>query len=205
MIGKQDDWVYKNTSKFNYEQPSETCQRDKGDYHNLNIATFTFGGRQNQHLNDNNTDNNQMLNTFKKNNNPMKKTKDLIAADEGGLITYSTSGIINKIGQHNSFLSVVVHALWHMKVFRNYVLNDVNINLSDKDPKNKLLYYLKNTFTKYSQGGRIDITVLRNNLAECFQNRRKFLIEQPDDPVDCYYAFINSLHSYFIVIFIFNF
>jgi hypothetical protein len=194
MSGKPDEWVYKNTPKMNYEIAGEPYQASKGDYCSLNIATFTFGGRQNPILEG--TPDGNMLNTFKKNNS-FKKAKEIVATEEYGSNNSALTGVY-RISQHNSFLSAVVHTLWHMKLFRNHILNELNINGTEKDSRNKLLLCLKGIFVKYTQG-KMDISGLRNCLAENFSNRRKFLLEQPDDPVDCYYAFINLLHSHYIV------
>jgi len=43
----------------------------------------------------------------------------------------------------------------------------------------------------------IDITKLRSSLAELFHARRKFSIDKIDDPIDLYFAIVNSLHSYY--------
>jgi hypothetical protein len=198
MSGKPEELIYKTTSKLNYDMTNEPTPKDKPDYYNLSIATFTFGGRQNQQLLDNNNMEANMMGTFK-NLNTYKKTKELISPEDY-TAPHTASSFINKIGQHNSFLSVVIHSLWHMKIFRNFILSEINLNLIDKDPRNRLLAYLKNVFSKYGQGNnKIDLSNLRVSLAENFQNRRKFIIDQPDDPVDCYYAFINALHSHCIV------
>jgi hypothetical protein len=107
--------------------------------------------------------------------------------------------ILNRIGDHNSFLSVVIYALWNMKFMRKYIINDLN-TLNEKDAKNNLFYNLKSLFLKYERNKILDVIKVRISLAETFQNRRKFLLDQPDDPVDCYFAFINSIHSHHIVI-----
>ena len=92
--------------------------------------------------------------------------------------------ILNRIGDHNSFLSVVIYALWNMKFMRNYIINELN-TLNEKESKNKLFYNLKSLFLKYDRNKILDLTKVRISLAETFQNRRKFLLEQPADPIDC--------------------
>ena len=108
------------------------------------------------------------------------------------------STFINPIGTHNSFLSVILHAIYNMKKLRYYLLNDFP-EIKDKDPKTKLLHYLRNTLSKCTETSKkIDISQLRNTLSDLFQNRRKFLLDHPDDPCDCYFALINALHSCFM-------
>jgi len=164
------------------------------DYYNMSIATFTFGGKQN--------------------NLPMHMSEEAAASIiKNGDYTYTgvpgsgTVGTNTEIYQfernslqHNSFLYVVIISFWNMKIIRNFLTNDLVLNLNDKDPKNKLLSDLKNVIMKYSQTRKIDLGSLRNSLADQFQNRRKFLINQPDDPVDCYFAFLNAIHSYSMVL-----
>lgn len=257
MSGIDEKRYLKKTYEME-NNPSES-HSTKSDYYGLNIATFTFGGKQphptnNQHkvMNRNIDDEPAIRNNFRKTNSSKKleidrgKEKNLEFA--GGIIpvdkkilkndkeisnlkeNYKESShtsiinqnnitftnnvvILNKIGAHNSFLSVVVHSLSNMSSFRNYILNEVHLNY-EKDFKNKLLHELKNVMVKYMQPieksnsnsiprsdiKKIDITKLRMTLAEVFQNRRKFLIDQPDDPIDCLFAFINCVHSYSMVI-----
>jgi hypothetical protein len=235
MSVRHDEWTStKKNPNYNIEN-SEMNSKEKSDYCNLNIATFTFGGNKGEgvakglQLNTIEKDPMEGMNTnanLKKHNSMKKLTttderleqKDLSGA--GGLykdkysdvgkyknnkIEFTNSQInphfssfINKIGAHNSFLSVIIHAFWNMKIFRNYLMNDL-LDISEKDPKSKLLWYLRNILMKYPENKKIDITKLRNSLADLFQNRRKFLIDQPDDPVDCYFAIVNSIHSHFMV------
>lgn len=200
--------------------------KDKGDYCNMNIATFTFGGRQKNELQMQmgSVENEEtMINKGRakgisgaegksnkldrvergdKADKSKKNEREYYSYNEASvspLTSLPASPIItNKIGLHNSFLSVVVHSFWNLKVFRNFFLNDFS-SLNEKDPKLKLLSELQNVIQKYSQNRRIDLGKLRNSLADLFQNRRKFLVDQPDDPVDCYFAFLNAIHSYSMV------
>lgn len=58
---------------------------------------------------------------------------------------------------------------------------------------------------KYSQNlnsstkRAIEIDNLRNSLAELFISSGKFSLNSPDDPVDIYFAILNSLHSFYNV------
>jgi hypothetical protein len=196
------------------------------DYCNLNIATFTFGGRGNSLSNCNlpisesvnqggKIQNNEkskphlLTSENKLVNDKERKVEDrLLKKSESRVDTLkdlprpalALSSILNPLGSHHSFLSVVVHSIWNLKLLRNFILNE--INLSEKDSKNRLLIDTKSLLLKYSQGKTLEITKLRASLADIFQNRRKFLIDQPDDPVDCFFAFLNAIHSYSMVKFI---
>lgn len=282
MSNRNEDWKnsnFKTTfSNKNAEQEdiaSLRASREKENYYNLNIATFTFGGRQNNInslINDNSLENlnsnnykkqitnvknnpgrgndkerenedyelDQNYNIKKQNQNPSKYNNDIVPATFNSSIvsnntqqtnnshdisqvttvhqinnTSSLSNVspnhisnqtpipygpalLNRMGDHNSFLSVVIHALWNIKFMRNFIINDLN-TLNEKESKNKLFYHLKSLFLKYERNKVLDINKLRVALAETFQNRRKFLLDQPDDPVDCYFAFINAIHSHHIV------
>lgn len=266
MTNRNEDWKNSNFkatfSNKNNEQDDITnirASKEKENCYNLNIATFTFGGRQSnailemnpENINSNsikksgnirNTttskdksqenyeDENKNLYSLPKrpdNNCPFSYNTNNTQNSNNSVITnISTNQIHNKtaqsiinnnnqnrpsqlahlvgptlnnrIGDHNSFLSVVIHALWNLKFIRSFIINDLN-TLNEKESKNKLFYHLKSLFLKYERNKSVDITKVRNALAETFQNRRKFLLDQPDDPVDCYFSFINSIHSHFIV------
>ena len=108
------------------------------------------------------------------------------------------STFINQIGSHNSFLSVILHAIYNMKKLRYYLLNEFP-EIKDKNSKTKILYYLRNVLHKCAETNKkIDINQLRSTLSDLFQNRRKFLLDHPDDPCDCYFALVNALHSCFL-------
>jgi len=282
MSNRNDDWknsnfkaTFSNKNADQEEIANLRASREKENYCNLNVATFTFGGRQNninsflndksvENLNSNNYKksninvknnpsrskdkepeneeyeqnqnyilkhqnqnlsklNNNLPNTFNNSivSNNTQQTNN--SQDISNLTTVvhinntsaisntnpnnisnnipSTYGpvLLNRIGDHNSFLSVVIHALCNIKFMRNFIINDLN-TLNEKESKNKLFYHLKSLFLKYERNKILDINKLREAFAETFQNRRKFLLDQPDDPVDCYFAFINGIHSHHIVI-----
>lgn len=281
MSNRNDDWknsnfkaTFSNRNADQEEITSLRASREKENHYNLNVATFTFGGRQN---NINNFANDKILenknsNNYLKSNNNIKNNlsrskdkeqeKDENDQNHKGLLknqnqnfskfnndiptiinnsvvsnnTQQTNTsqdishlttvvhinnsstisndpttalnnippqhgpvLLNRMGDHNSFLSVVIHALWNIKFLRYFIINDLN-TLYEKESKNKLFYHLKSLFSKYERNKVLDMNKLRVALAETFQNRRKFLLDQPDDPVDCYFAFINAIHSHHIVI-----
>jgi len=295
MSNRNEDWknsnfkaTFSNKNEEQDEIASLKASREKENYYNLNIATFTFGGRQNninnllsEHKNLENLNSNNYkkpntnirgnlstskdkekeniefesnLNYYSKNqiSNPVNKLTNNNYINDGNsnisanyvnnnsiisnnilntnnsndvsanitvinnahntsnlsnlnstatrIINTNINGpiMVNRIGDHNSFLGVVINALWNIKFFRNFIVNELHTS-NEKESKNKLFYYLKSIFNKYERNKILDINKLRCALAETFQNRRKFLLDQPDNPVDCYFAFINAIHSYHIV------
>jgi hypothetical protein len=233
MSAKPDDRVNLKRNFNSHSSDTEGGERDsssnaKQDYYNLNIATFTFGGRGAQmpmplhsieekesltrENNYNSLNNNQaQVNNFRKYNTikkysscnevPQETEKNsYISKDNYSSHQYTSfalSTIINKIGSHNSFLGVTIHSLFHLKHFRNFLLNEISLN--EKDQKYKLLNELQIVMNKYSQNKKVDVSKLRVSLAEGFTNRRKFLLDQPEDPVDCLFVFLNAVHSYAMV------
>ncbi len=213
MSHKSEDRIKKGNY---YEEVNSTRSSAKNDYCNMNIATFTFGGRQNNlqmHMCDkesrdahtghggvcSSTSTDPAVVTPNSNSNMNANANDYPHSLNSNVCNINSNPspkpyIINKIGSHNSFLVVVIHTFYNLKELRNYILEEMR--LSDKDTKNKLLVDLRNVISKYSQGLKVDVSKLRISLADQFQNRRKFLLEQPDDPLDCYFAFLNAIHSY---------
>lgn len=45
----------------------------------------------------------------------------------------------------------------------------------------------------------INIEQLRVCLSELFKSNGKFSLDNPDDPIDVYFAILNSLHSFYNV------
>jgi hypothetical protein len=165
-------------------------EESEGSYINLNEGAITFGARNNKPSSD---------------GLGSKIVPPAIRKKEENDFSLSLFGIRNTVFEYNSYLSCVIHALWNMKKLREYILYDMSIN--DKDNRQSLLLVLQNLFKKINTViGRnreiIAIDDVRLALNETFQSRRKFLIDYPDDPVDAYFAIINSLHALFIVIFI---
>jgi len=235
MSAKPEERVNLKRNINSHSSDTERGERDssnnaKQDYYNLNIATFTFGGRGGQmplqlplhsieekesllretNYNSSNSNPSQVnnfrkYNTIKKysscNDVPQENEKNSYISKDNYSSNQSTSfalsTIINKIGSHNSFLGVTIHSLFHLKHFQNFFLKEISLN--EKDQKYKLLNEFQIVMNKYSQNKKVDVSKLRVSLAESFTNRRKFLLDQPEDPVDCFFVFLNAVHSYTMV------
>jgi hypothetical protein len=193
--GSTSDFNKLNSNNYFSTFKTQNKKDDEGGYINLNEGAITFGAR-NKPPSDSNSFTGAKINTQTTN---IRKKEEMD-------FSLSLFGIRNTIFEYNSYLSCVIHTLWNMKKLREYILYDMNIN--EKDNRQNLLLVLQNLFKKINTViGRnrevIAIDDVRHALNESFQSRRKFLIDYPDDPVDAYFALINSMHSLYIVIFIF--
>ena len=104
----------------------------------------------------------------------------------------------NEGGINDSFIYVILYSIHHMKLFRNYIINDLNsqqIKNKKSTYKKSFLYDLYNIMVQMGKNKYIDIHQFREDLCKEFQNRRKFLIDQPDDPADLLFVIINAIHS----------
>jgi len=68
-------------------------------------------------------------------------TNDKFVKDTGSQEKSMALGIINNIGDNNSFLSVVVQTFWNLEFIRNYIIYDLNVKESENN--SRLLYHLK--------------------------------------------------------------
>ena len=91
---------------------------------------------------------------------------------------------------NNSFIRVILYTIYHMKLLRKYLINDPLI----KNNKN-ILFYLREIISQIGKKKTINISQFREILSNNYQNHRKFLIDQPDDPLEFFFAIINSIHS----------
>ena len=91
---------------------------------------------------------------------------------------------------NNSFIRVILYTIYHMKLLRKYLINDPLI----KNNKN-ILFYLREIISQIGKKKVINISQFREILSNDYQNHRKFLIDQPDDPLEFFFVIINSIHS----------
>ena len=189
-------------------------QENQNEFISIPLATMTFGKNKSSEFTFNNNSNNNSLKSDFNNNLTLKNNENIFNQISENKIKLSNenntekpeekinkkksfhhlSTFSNKINSHNSFISPILYSLYYMKLIRNYIINEAQI---PKD-KNLLLYHLKKILSLMSENKKIDLTKFRNCLAENFQNRRKFLKEHPDDPLDLYFILINALHSNYI-------
>jgi len=127
---------------------------------------------------------NSLTNRNEKNNNSINIDRNI----------NKYSILINPEGINDSFIFSIIYSIHHMKLFRQYLINDLyqqNINNNNIS----LLFNLREILIQIDKTKFINISNFRITLANLFQNHRKFLIDQPDDPVDLLFVLINSIHS----------
>ena len=101
----------------------------------------------------------------------------------------------NPEGMNDSYIFVIIYAIHHMKLFRQYIIN--NLNKQMQSNRNiSLLYNLREILFQFNKNRFINISNFVSILSDLFQTHRKFLLDQPDDPSDLLFVLINSIHSY---------
>ena len=111
------------------------------------------------------------------------------------------SSFFNSNGINDSFVYSIIYSIHHMKLFKKFIINDLNIDqIQNKSSyfQNSFLYYLREILLQMGKEKFIDIYKFRENISKQFQNHRKFLADQPDDPADLLFIIINAIHSYSI-------
>ena len=154
---------------------------------------FSYNNNNNFN-NNNNVNNNNIINNQNNNNNNN-------ALFNNNFYQNYFNFHSNSINDQISFLNTILIALYNMKSLRKYIINEIN-NINEH--KNILLNSIRqiflqinDNFNNYSNK-KIDISNVRIILSELFKNRRKFLLDHPDDPNDLYFTVINAIHSNFL-------
>ena len=157
---------------------------------NYNIITgelyeLTFGKNNNVITNPNN---NEINNSYKIKLNNINNI----------LSNNIYSILINPEGINDSYIFSVIYSIHHMKLFEKYIINDLYQQMQKKKNNSLILSNLRQILLQMDKNKYINISNFRNNLFNLFQNHRKFILEQPDDPSDLLFALINSIHSFSI-------
>ena len=122
-----------------------------------------------------------------------KESNNLNTLIKGEKNNYSI--LINPEGMNDSYIFVIIYAIHHMKLFRQYIIN--NLNKQMQSNRNiSLLYNLREILFQFNKNRFINISNFVSILSDLFQTHRKFLLDQPDDPSDLLFVLINSIHSY---------
>ena len=101
--------------------------------------------------------------------------------------------------ENNSYITVILHTIFNIKPLFNYILS-VSQNNPNPPHDYHLIFCLKEIFQKVqkSPNDKINIRKLKEALSSLFKNRRKFILNHPDDPVDFLFILLNSIHSFTI-------
>ena len=143
--------------------------------------------------------------TFGKNNMIKETDESNVQKNQNNEIKNNCNYIstfINEEGINDSFIYVILYSIYHMKLFRKYITKDLyseqNKNKNFNLFQNSFLYNLSEILIQIGKNKYIDIHKFRENLSKEFQNHRKFLLDQPDDPSDLLFSIINAIHSHSI-------
>ena len=215
----------KKMSEFNLNQNNIEINNYNNNFYNTNQSAkivnsnyggeFTFGQNNdikniNEINNQNDTKNffnNSLKNNYRNyhdiNNNSLKNNP----------VNYSqlTNNVNNVIfrptffdennNENNSYITVILHTIFNIRPLFNYVLN---ISQTQNNPANSqeynIIFCLKEIFQKVQKApnDKINIRKLKESLSSQFKNRRKFILNHPDDPVDLFFILLNSIHSFII-------
>ena len=138
-------------------------------------------------------DNNLTTNPSKNNSKEFINIKD-INNNINNLQPNNYSILINPEGMNDSYIFSVIYSIHHMKLFSKYIINYSNNEFLNTN-NISLLSNLKDILNQMDKNKFINISNFRNDLFNLYQNHRKFLIGQPDDPSDLLFVLINSIHS----------
>ena len=188
-----------NSNFFNTNQSAKLINSNYG-------GEFTFGQSnefiknisENNNSNDNKTFlNNTLKNTYHNslnnineiNNNSIKKNENLnppIFIDENN-------------NNFNSYIIVILYTIYHIKSLRKYIMN-LNFNKQDylSNSRTNILFELREICLQIEKNQKINIQEFKESLSYSFKNRRKFILNQADDPVDLFFVILNAIHSFSI-------
>ena len=170
--------------EFTFGQSNEVMKNIGDSFSNLNEnKTFlnnTLKNTYHNSLNDIHEINNS--NTIKKNEN----VNPPIFIDENN-------------NSFNSYIIVILYAIYHIKSLRKYIIN-LNFNSQDNliNSKTNILFALKEIYLQIEKNQKINIQNFKESLSYSFKNRRKFILNQTDDPVDLFFVILNAIHSFSI-------
>ena len=103
---------------------------------------------------------------------------------------------INPQGNNDNYIFAILYAIYHMKLFYKYIINDLTKVQDKLLNNNSILYELREILNQINKNKFINISNFRQSLSNLFQNHRKFLLGQTDDPADLLFVIINSIHSF---------
>ena len=101
--------------------------------------------------------------------------------------------------ENNSYLTVILHVIFNIKPLFTYIMH-LSQNKNNSSYDYSILSSIKEILQKVQKNpnDKINIRKLKDDLSSQFKNRRKFLLNHPDDPVDFLFIILNSIHSFVI-------
>ena len=102
----------------------------------------------------------------------------------------------------NSYIIVILYSIYHMRPLKEYIINlnfgEQQGNINNNEIKSNILYSLKKIYLQLGNNFNININDLKESLSYLFNNRSKFIMNQPDDAVDLFFVILNAIHSFSI-------
>ena len=104
----------------------------------------------------------------------------------------------------NSYIIVILYSIYHMRPLKEYIINlnfgEQQGNINNKEINNNILYSLKKIYHQIGNNSNMNINIneLKESLSYLFNNRSKFIMNQPDDAVDLFFVILNAIHSFSI-------
>ena len=192
-----------NNNFYNTNQSAKIVNSNYG-------GEFTFGQNNDmKSINDiNQNESNNFFNSSLKNN--YRNYKDINNNSLKNNINFSQFSNINTTifhpiffdennNENNSYLTVILHSIFNIKPLFTYILN-LHQNPDKSSYDYSILSSLKEILYKLqkSPNDKINIRKFKEDLSSQFKNRRKFILNHPDDPVDLFFIILNSIHSFAI-------
>ena len=203
---------YTNSSFFNTNQSAKLISANYGGeftFGQSNDLKCDFNDTKNNTLNDHKFYNNTLKNNYLNQLNDNELKNNLIFLNKNGNINPPSFFDENNNNETHSYIIVILYTMYLIESLKKYIMN-LNINKNKKDSinneaqnnnNNNILYYLKEIYVKINNNNnnsKINIHNLKESLFHSFRNRRKFIINQPDDAVDLLFVIVNAIHSFSI-------
>ena len=189
--------------------------KDSKDSNNLSNddseKRFSFKNVLKNNTNNNNSNNNKNNIIDSKNNFNANISNNYFNINlNNNNFNYNNFVFIDKEDSNSSYLKMILYSISYMKLLNNYILNELQLNNKQKNTnKEKLLLIVRDILIKIDNIRNIDKNVnssvninniinieqLKEILSVLFKNKKKFLKNSPDDPIDFLFVIINYLHS----------
>ena len=193
-MNKNKDSKINNNSSFDSKESKDSNAFSNND----SEKRFSFKNilkiNQNNKNNQNNMNNSNNFN-LKLNNNSFNNNNFVF---------------IDKEDSNSSYLKTILYAISYMKKLNYYFISELQLNKEQKKSNNfKILFIIKDILLKIDQIRNIDKSIngsihinniinieqIKDDLSSLFKNKKKFLKNAPDDPIDFLFIIINILHA----------
>ena len=194
-VNKNNDSKGNNSNSFESKDSNAFSNNDSE-------KRFSFKNiLKNNQNNQNNQNNNNSMNNSNKNFNLKLNNNSF---------NNNNFVFIDKEDSNSSYLKMILYAICYMKKLNNYFISEMQINKEQKKSNNfQILFIIKDILLKIDQIRNIDKSInssihinniinieqIKDVLSNLFKNKKKFLKNSPDDPIDFLFIIINILHG----------